>query len=59
MIGKLKGLHQKPNVNFEEGGGAITAWGGSCIEMQRNDMDMHTSKDGVVGRIFTIFCTDL
>lgn len=59
MIGKLKGLHQNQMYTWKKRGGAITAWGGSCIEMQRNDMDMHTSKDGVVGRIFTIFCTGL
>lgn len=33
--------------------------GGCCMQMQRNNIYMHTSKDVVVGRIFTIFCTGL
>ena len=32
---------------------------GCCMQMQRNNIYMHTSKDVVVGRIFTIFCTGL
>lgn len=57
MAEKLKSLHQ--TYIWKKRGGAITAWGGCRIEMQRNYMDMHTSKDGVIGRIFTIFCTGL
>lgn len=55
---KLKNLHQKLTF-WKRGDGAITEWGGCRIEMLRNYMDMHTSKDGVIGIIFTIFCTGL
>lgn len=45
------------------GGGAALSegWGGVGVvcRCSENNIYMHTSKDVVVGRIFTIFCTGL